>query len=299
MVEETSSSGQNPLSTDKQIVIILSHVKEEPYPIFDNFGFSGIVPIIDMVNACPGFKKIIVAKPQFFLPKQVANFFYNWRKASRLENISVHLSTPSGGGPVNVHSLILHTFDLEDKGLIVNLDEITPEDRQKVFRQITGNLEFTPKAFSRQCLKPEYRILCDYVQKVFLSHQGTFDSVTPQKLQVMVAVILKLDVNWAQVPLSCLAQVAAKQVSEAVDGQVVKLSISKPPLCMSSKVSLPLIKHFSDCRWTSTEKFDETLTVSMTKNHIEKALGISRNLYWTAPEVYRPFLLSIGQSYST
>lgn len=76
------------------------------------------------------------------------------------------------------------------------LDNITLKDRQRIFKEITmGEPAFTPKAFHHHYLQPEFQILCDFVQKVFLSHQGTFETVTPQKFQNMVAVIMKLDVN--------------------------------------------------------------------------------------------------------
>lgn len=163
MAEKPSSSGQAPMSSEDQITIIQVNVKVEPYAIFHNFGFSGLDNIIAAVKDCPGFYNIISAKRKVFLPKHVSNFFYNWRKANQPENITVHISIPSGGGPVNVLQLIIRTFNLQDTCSVM-LDKITLEDRKRIFKKITmtGSV-FTTKAFPRHFLQPEFWILCDYV----------------------------------------------------------------------------------------------------------------------------------------
>lgn len=127
MAKKPSSSGQEPMSLEDQIANIQVNVKAEPYIIFNNFGFSDLDNIIAAVKYYPGFYNIILAKPMVFLPKHVTNFFFNWRKAKQPKNITIHISTPSGGGPINALQLMIHTFNLQDTGLVV-LDKITLED---------------------------------------------------------------------------------------------------------------------------------------------------------------------------
>lgn len=167
------------MSFKDQIAIIQANVKAEPYVIFENFGFSSLDLMIATVKECLRFYNTISAKPRVFLPKHVSNFYYNWRKAKQPENITIHISIPSSDGPVNALQLIVRTFNLQDTGSVL-LDDITLEDMHGVFKEITmGGPAFTPKAFLRHYLQPEFRILCDYVQKVFLSFQGSFKTVTP------------------------------------------------------------------------------------------------------------------------
>lgn len=156
MAEKPSGSGQGSLSSEDQISIIQANVKAEPYAIFDNFSFSGLDPMLATVQECSGFYKIISAKSQVFLPKHITNFFYNWKKTDQPKNITIHLSTPSGGDPVNVLQLIVRIFDRKNRGLVI-LDKITLADRQRVFKESTmGEPAFTPKAFPCHFLQPEF-----------------------------------------------------------------------------------------------------------------------------------------------
>lgn len=110
----------------------------------------------------------------------------------------------------------------------------------------------------------------------------------------MVAMILKLDVNCPHLLLFCLSQEATKISTKSVDNQIVNVSVSKA-LMLCTKVCLLLIQYFSDRNWIGGAKFDESLTYPKNRAQIEKALGISNNLYWTGSEAYGPYFLRMGQ----
>lgn len=57
---------------------------------------------------------------------------------------------------------------------------------------------FYLRTFNWKLLRPEYRVLFDFVHMVFLSYAGTNDSVTHAKFKVMTAVVKNMNVNWAR-----------------------------------------------------------------------------------------------------
>lgn len=55
--------------------------------------------------------------------------------------------------------------------------------------------EFDKKTFNRSLLKPEYRVLFEFVHNVFLSYTGSNESVSFLKFQMLTVVVKNLSVN--------------------------------------------------------------------------------------------------------
>lgn len=85
--------------------------------------------------------------------------------------------------------LVLQAYNLADLGAICRI--------HKVYQQtlIQPAKEFDLKTFNRKLLKPEFRILFEFIHKVFISYAGSNESVSLPKFRVMSAVMKQLDVN--------------------------------------------------------------------------------------------------------
>lgn len=96
----------------------------------------------------------------------------------------------------NVLELITQGFGLEDSGATIEFIDISLLKLLYPEMVMTGGSygemekgKLNEKGFHKSNLKPQYRLLCDLVQKVFLSHSSTYDIVTPYKFRIMVAMI--------------------------------------------------------------------------------------------------------------
>lgn len=148
----------------------------EPFFAFDNYGHTGLNPLLDIIRRCVSFCKIITGKPALFLPKQIAAFFLFWYEPNEkdLSSITILLSVDTVNEPkLNLLQSVVKAFDLEDAGdasLSISLTNFEAECKEMTLpsddkKDATYNL----KGFFRICLKPIYRLLFDDELKVFLS----------------------------------------------------------------------------------------------------------------------------------
>lgn len=200
---KASISCRLPQSTNDKVAAIHPHISPEPYAILNHHGFLGLEPVFEMIHQCKGFHNIITKKPTLWLPCQTSIFMYT-------------LFCPEGGflmEPMEILPLIKSSYDLEDEGMLM-LVYVTLEDIQRVYKEVVINPanSFDDTIFKCPKLMSEYIVLFDFMQKVFMGYNRTFDVVTSLKFKVFVVVYLNLDINWARYLLVILHE-EAKQLT--------------------------------------------------------------------------------------
>lgn len=108
--------------------------------------------------------------------------------------------------PILVFLLILHAYGLKDEGDITRVEDVPLNHVHEVYNDIMVQPDeiFNLKTFNRKLLKSEYKILFNFVQKVFMAFARTHELVTLPKFKVFTAVVWGLSMNWARVLLSML-----------------------------------------------------------------------------------------------
>lgn len=48
--------------------IFTPRILPKPFMVFDNYGFTVVIVIYDIVHRCKGFRNIVTAQPSLFLP---------------------------------------------------------------------------------------------------------------------------------------------------------------------------------------------------------------------------------------
>lgn len=96
--------------------------------------------------------------------------------------------------------LVLRAFNLVDTGSICKIEDIPDAAAQSFYHQALIELKeaYNLTTLNRRELKPEYRVLFEFVYNIFFSYAGSNENVTVNKLKVMVAVTKQLDVNWGR-----------------------------------------------------------------------------------------------------
>lgn len=214
MAASASTSGQTS-SWSGKAKIIMPKIIQERVTVLKKFGFAELESLFTQISNCQGFHNIITAKPSLFLPRQIAAFLYTWKDSENGDlakaTIFLPLQDPKSFQCLNILDLILQGFALEDSGVTIESVDVsllkTLYLEMVMIRDFYGEMEngkVKEKAFPKNNLKPKYRLLCNFGQKVFLSHSGTFNSITPYKFSMMVAVVRNLDINWTRVLLKSL-----------------------------------------------------------------------------------------------
>lgn len=175
--------------------------------------------------------------------------------------------------------MILKAFDVKDEG------DIMPEDIDEgtlinlyhlVAIRVPGSAEYDGKsAFNRNLLKPKYKFLLEVMQKSFMGHHGTFEVVTQLKFQVMAAIILKLDMNWARflLKLLCVEASLIKLEYAANEEDLIKVIVSRS-LHLGAKVSLLLLKTYGEDRnWSKAVEYSKAYPT--LQYYLERLLRIN------------------------
>ncbi|KZV58075.1 hypothetical protein F511_39661 [Dorcoceras hygrometricum] len=98
--------------------------------------------------------------------------------------------------------IFAEVFGLPTEGMVGFLD-IQKKTVDEMRIQLSGtDAPFRTPSKKKQ-LKMEYRLLHDIVAKYLCSKDGSFDMVTSEKFDLMVAITAGLKINWAQVSFKC------------------------------------------------------------------------------------------------
>lgn len=120
-------------------------------------------------------------------------------------------------------------------------------------------------------MKPEYRILFEFIHSVFLSYAGYNENVSLPKLRIMSAVLKQLDVNWARLLVNLLI-VEATRITQVLDGdRVVEIKV-KYPLHHRTKISFLLHSSLPDHDWPDKEEISKVQLIPNSKLHLEMQL---------------------------
>ncbi|KZV40705.1 hypothetical protein F511_32591 [Dorcoceras hygrometricum] len=92
----------------------------------------------------------------------------------------------------------IEVFGLPSEGLTTFLT-ILKETVIEMRRQFSGSDESFRAPNKKREMKIEFRLLHDIVAKVLCAKAGSFDQVTSEKLDIMIAITVGLRVNWAQI----------------------------------------------------------------------------------------------------
>ena len=123
-----------------------------------------------------GFCKIITSHPVHFLPKDVAAFYLSWQGERGGDEATIRVSKGNtvSNTPYNVINLINAAYKVKDEGL--ELGEITAEQLQEAVEIVMiVPIHYTNRMFVRSLLAPEFRIVFEFVQRIFLNHNGSYD----------------------------------------------------------------------------------------------------------------------------
>lgn len=136
----------------------------------------------------------------------MATFLYTWKDFEDEDLAKTTICLPSKDSKshdsLNVLELTMQGIAIEDSGVTIESVDVSLLKILYLEMVMTGDSyremkkgKLKEKAFPKSNLKPKYHMLCDFFQKVFLSHSNTFDSVTLYKFRMVVAVIRNLDIN--------------------------------------------------------------------------------------------------------
>lgn len=178
IVASTSSSGSKSLSWKEIHRIISPWITPEPYFFYDNHKYTDMNPIFQRIRNCNGFHKVVVAKPDRFLPNHIAALLYLfWHELNPedLSYITLYLTTTNIEEPeVSVLEANKKTFNLDDAG-DVSLDNIPLKDLQAIYEVMVLPSEkpeertYQLKMFLHAMLKLANKLLFDVVYRVFMS----------------------------------------------------------------------------------------------------------------------------------
>lgn len=219
-----------------------------------------------------------------FLPRHATIFYYTIR-AKEIRPTIPDDSSPKHFDPLMVEfklltigilndyipllPLILKTYKLKDKGKIYWIDNVLEEAVRKMYREmvVKPNPVFNMKAFNHKLLKPEYIILFDFVQKVFMAFSGTHESITLPKFKCITTVVQKLNVNWARVLVSLLLE-EATQLSKVTDkGRVFPIKQERP-IRHGCKVSVLLHNLMPSHMWSQNVEISSSHVLPHSDNQM-------------------------------
>lgn len=132
--------------------------------------------------------------------------------------------------PIEVFPLILKAYNLKDEGDISRVDAMPLTHVNNVNNRVMVRPAeiFDLKTFNQKLLKPECKILFDFVQKVFMAFAGIHKSATLPKFKVLTAVMQNFSVNWERVLLNLLYD-ESKMITPVNDrNKVMDVNFGRP-----------------------------------------------------------------------
>lgn len=198
------------------------------------------------------------------------------------DTITLPSQNPSSVLHLSILDLILQGFTLENVSVTIksidafllkslNLEMMMTGDSYG--EMVKGKLK--EGAFPRSNLKLKCRLLCDFMQKVFLSHSCTFDYVTPYKFKMMVVIVLNLEVNWERVLLKLL-----KDESELIVDKEDGFIEVKKSLKMCTKIYFMILKKFHKGKTLKDAVlFNVKKLMPKDQRYLEMTVGIANELF--------------------
>ncbi|XP_075520578.1 uncharacterized protein LOC142553917 [Primulina tabacum] len=216
-----------------------------------------------------GLRKFLEA-PAVIYKNALLDFY---AKATVHEGKIVH---SQGDASISIDAALLGATFLLPLSGTSELSDISKIDRSVALSSFSASGEEVSPSCHKKLLKMEYQILADIVAKAILIKAGTFDKLTKEKVQVMIAITKGIKVDWSHFLFRIMKDMVVRKSS----GFAVQISAMLKDAGFAST---------SDQDATSVTMIDAANVLALRpKPTVAEFVALKKEIGETASEVQKP-----------